>query len=683
VRPEFSRILDEARAHAKRLGHAQVLPIHLASALYALHPEQANELPLTSEQVAERLVALPHEPGSVADSKPVQSLLSGATDLGELVTFVGRALEADTAGPESDVAVSVDGVKLTSAIAALLDPDPTPPEIVDRAGILDDVVAALVQENGPVPLIVGRPGAGRTTLLEALHRRVAATNQPGPLAGHVVLRLRADAVVAQGGTSALASALNDISGIGGVRSFVVCLDDLEVMVSLGRPDPDRSFLRLLRTLVEHRRIGLVLTIAEPYVARLEIADQELAEELARIAIPPLSTNALTTVVRAAAASLAVSHKVTIEEDAVMAALVPPEPGEDRVHPGLAVERLDRACARARVRGAKVVALDDLRIGQAPQKGDLLSASELAERLGRRVIGQDVAIEEVTSRLAITHRQFDLAPDRPNGVFLFVGPTGVGKTELARALSAELNEGREDLIRLDMSEYVEDWSVSRLIGPQPGYVGYTEPEQWLTTRVRNAPRAVVLLDEIEKAHPKVWNVFLQVFDAGLLTDGRGNVARFSDAVVIMTSNLGSHAYTAKMPPGFVADDAVDPADEVIRTVRATMAPELVNRLDAIVLFNPLGEASIREIAELMIGDTVKRLQERGLLLEVDDAAVDLVTREGYDPAFGARHLRRAIERLVLEPLAERGPGSYRIRGEAGEIAITPLASDDGKALSGAS
>jgi ATP-dependent Clp protease ATP-binding subunit ClpA len=243
------------------------------------------------------------------------------------------------------------------------------------------------------------------------------------------------------------------------------------------------------------------------------------------------------------------------------------------------------------------------------------------------------------------------PRRPLGSFLFLGPTGVGKTELARALAEFLFDDDQAMTRIDMSEYMEKFSVSRLIGAPPGYVGYEEGGQ-LTEAVRRRPYQVILLDEIEKAHPDVFNLLLQVLDDGRLTDGQGRTVDFRNAVIIMTSNVGSQLISAVGGGGRGEADAAYEAmkRQVTEALRAQFRPEFLNRVDEIIVFHALSEADLEQIVELLLHGLERRLLEQDLRIDLTPAARALIVREGTDPAFGARPLKRTIQRLVENPLA---------------------------------
>ncbi len=277
------------------------------------------------------------------------------------------------------------------------------------------------------------------------------------------------------------------------------------------------------------------------------------------------------------------------------------------------------------------------------EGEVQKLVKMEERLAARVVGQPHAIQAVSN--AVRRARSGLSdPNRPIGSFLFLGPTGVGKTELARALAEFLFDDERAMVRIDMSEYMEKHTVARLIGAPPGYVGYDEGGQ-LTEAVRRRPYTVVLFDEIEKAHGDVFNVLLQLLDDGRLTDGHGRTVDFRNTVVIMTSNLGSHIFRE-----YEAPEKVRPL--IMQELRNTLRPEFLNRIDEVVIFSPLGCEELGRIVEIQLGHLRRRLADKRLELEVTDAAKALLGREGYDPTFGARPLKRTIQRLLSDTLALR-------------------------------
>ncbi len=283
------------------------------------------------------------------------------------------------------------------------------------------------------------------------------------------------------------------------------------------------------------------------------------------------------------------------------------------------------------------------------EGEVQKLIHMEERLHRRVIGQDEAIDAVAN--AIRRARAGLQdPNRPLGSFLFLGPTGVGKTELARALAEFLFDDEQAMVRIDMSEYQEKHTVSRLIGAPPGYVGYEEAGQ-LTEAVRRRAYAVVLFDEVEKAHPEVLNVMLQLLDDGRLTDGKGRTVDFKNTVVIMTSNLGSQyiAAAADTSAGGVSEGT---RREVMAALRDHFKPEFLNRIDDIIFFHSLSREHLKEIIDIQIAGLVRRLDERKIHVVLTDAAKERLVEEGYDPTYGARPLKRTIQRRVLDPLALR-------------------------------
>jgi ATP-dependent Clp protease ATP-binding subunit ClpB len=277
------------------------------------------------------------------------------------------------------------------------------------------------------------------------------------------------------------------------------------------------------------------------------------------------------------------------------------------------------------------------------EGEAQKLVHMEERLRQRVVGQDDALTRVAN--AVRRSRAGLSDTkRPIGSFIFLGPTGVGKTELARALAEFLFDDEKLMIRIDMSEYMEKHSVSRLIGAPPGYVGYEEGGQ-LTEQVRRHPYSVILFDEIEKAHPDVFNILLQILEDGRLTDGQGRTVDFRNSVLVMTSNVGSTAIFE-----LATRDPERARREAMEALRAAFRPEFINRIDEIVIFNPLGKEQLERIVDLLLRDVEKLLAERKITLELTPAAKELLLREGYDPAYGARPLRRTIQRMIQDPLA---------------------------------
>ncbi|NLW96745.1 MAG: AAA domain-containing protein, partial [Xanthomonadaceae bacterium] len=304
------------------------------------------------------------------------------------------------------------------------------------------------------------------------------------------------------------------------------------------------------------------------------------------------------------------------------------------------------------------------------EGEREKLLKMEQALHERVVGQDEAVKVVSD--AVRRARAGLAdPNRPDGSFLFLGPTGVGKTELCKALAGFLFDTEEAMVRIDMSEFMEKHSVSRLVGAPPGYVGYEEGG-YLTEAVRRRPYSVILLDEVEKAHPDVFNILLQVLDDGRLTDGQGRTVDFRNTVIVMTSNLGSHQIQ-ELSEDHSPEAYLQMKAAVMGVVQAHFRPEFINRLDDIVVFHPLDKAQIKSIARIQLRGLEKRLAERGIRIEVSEQALELLGDVGFDPVYGARPLKRAIQQQLENPLAQEilsgsfGNGdTVRVDAEGGRL-----------------
>jgi ATP-dependent Clp protease ATP-binding subunit ClpC len=307
---------------------------------------------------------------------------------------------------------------------------------------------------------------------------------------------------------------------------------------------------------------------------------------------------------------------------------------------------------------------------------------MEENIHRRIVGQEEAVRAVSN--AIRRNRAGLRErDRPIGSFIFLGPTGVGKTELAKALAEFLLDDENRLVRIDMSEFQERHTVSRLIGSPPGYVGYGEGGQ-LTERIRRNPYSVILLDEIEKAHPDVYNLLLQILDDGRLTDAQGRTVDFKNTILIGTSNIGSERITREVAAiGFgrkeLSDRYEDIKASVMEEVKRVFKPEFLNRIDDLIVFHQLSEEHVRQITDLLLRQLAERLEEKKIAIEVSEEVKEMLAREGFDPLYGARPLKRTIERLIENELASRLiQGQFRegdrvaVELEDGQIAFRRLA-----------
>ena len=501
------------------------------------------------------------------------------------------------------------------------------------------VAAQLLRPKAPIIAIVGDSGVGRTALLHEIAGRLAETEHAMP-----VWRLAPGAVLTRP-QSALKMALEDMKSPG-----VIVIDDLDIVADLGTQDPDRGLLEIISEARFHLHARIVLVINRRRLSRLGVLNQALDEWMFMVSVGSLAPRELVEVVNDRAQTNANEVGLSLGEGVIDAALAPAESTSTIVHPGLAISRIDAAIGRALLERSKVIDIEHL----SPLDSARAVETELRDLTGvlrARVRGQDEAIATVANRLTLTRAGLDLRPQRPNGVFLFAGPTGVGKTELATQIAIAEYGSADALIRLDMSEYGEyEFGLTRLIGVGQGYVGNADSDGWLTTKVVRRPRSVILLDEIEKAHQSVWNTFLQVFDAGRLTDGRGVTASFADTIVIMTSNIGVRE-SNKRAIGFGDVEGNRSAERQLAAIKDSMAPELINRLDDVVLFNPLTTDVIIEIAGVELAATKARLAAAGWRIEYDESVPQWLATTNYDPTYGARHLMRNIEREFLGKLAK--------------------------------
>ena len=608
-----------------------------------------------------------------------QALSEGADGVGARHVVLGLAADADSvAGRALARAIELGeggggrsvlsltprldefGMDLTElARAGKLDP------VVGRDEVIEQAVEVLGRRSKNNPVFVGDPGVGKTAIVEGLARRIVAGEVPWSLADLRVVSLDLAGMVAGAKyrgefESRFRDVLTEIRA--NRDSVLVFVDELHSIVGAGAGEGSMDAGTMLKPALARGEVRLVgATTVEEYRKHVE-KDPALERRFAPIMVDEPSVDETVVVLRGLRERYQSHHRVRIDEAALRAAAeLSQRYIADRFLPDKAVDLLDQACSRVRLRrGGQVrsaavfeptVVADDVADVVASRTGipvadvsaeDVSRLLGLEEQLRSKVVGQDEAVLAVAE--AVRRARVGLAdPERPIGNFLFLGPTGVGKTELARALAHSLFGDPGRLLRLDMGEFQEKHSVSRLIGAPPGYVGYGESGQ-LTDRVRRQPYSVVLLDEVEKAHPDVFNTLLQVLDAGRLTDSQGRLVDFRNVVVIMTSNLGADRILDS------GADAASSAVVVLEELRGFFRPEFINRIDDVVVFRPLGAEQLRRIGHLLLERTRAQLEAKGVRLSVTEAGVDWLVERGHQPEFGARPLRRVISRELDTRLA---------------------------------
>ena len=515
------------------------------------------------------------------------------------------------------------------------------------------------------PVLIGEPGVGKTAVAEGIAAYIAGSDAPDSMAGKRLVALDLPALLA--GTKyrgdfeeRVKAVLKDVKKAGDVILFI---DEMHTMIGAGSAEGAIDAANILKPALGRGEVQIIgATTPEEYRRHIE-KDAALERRFQPVKIAEPSRGDSMKMLGAVRQSLEKHHGVKISDAALTAAVdLSARYINDRFLPDKAIDLADEAAAHIRVSGGGLVTAEDIAGIVSMWTGipvANLSADEtkrlcnMESILHRRVIGQNEAVTAVSR--AIRRGRVGLSdPDRPIGSFLFLGPTGVGKTELCRALAEAVFGESDAMIRLDMSEYMEKHAVSKLIGSHPGYVGYEDGGQ-LTERVRRKPWSVVLFDEIEKAHEDVWGILLQIMDDGRLTDSAGRVVSFRNTIIVMTSNVGAKSISDGRPRMGFTPDGGDEAQfmraRINEELRRTFKPEFLNRIDETIVFRRLSRAEIRSIAERMLLTVAERFKALGMTLSVPDQVVDFLAERGYDEKYGARPLRRAIRSMIEDKAAE--------------------------------
>ena len=669
---ETKRALAFATEEADRLLHTYIGTEHLL--LGILREEQSLAASVLTGRgirlgaVREDIVKSAHE------RPPAPARASEAT----LVAEFGRDLTAAASGQE-------------------LDP------LVGRVSEVGRVVQVLCRRTKNNAVLVGESGVGKTAIVEGLAQKIVAGDVPRFLAGKRLVALDLGLIVA--GTKYRGQFEERLKGIvkelADDPNLIVFIDELHTLVGAGAAEGALDAAAILKPALSRGEIRCIgATTPAEYRKHIE-KDRALERRFQAITVDAPSESETIEILLGVKGRYEQFHHVEYTPGAIEAAVYQSSRYiADRFQPDKAIDVLDEAGARVKLRVAQPGAanatggqseraivgpaeIDEVVSSwtgvpmTAVSEGESERLLGLEAQLHRRVVSQDRAVSALArairrARAGLKH------PNRPVGSFIFLGPTGVGKTELARALAGCLFGSDGALVRFDMSEFTEKHSVSKLIGSPPGYVGHDEGGQ-LTDRVKRHPYSVVLLDEIEKAHPEVFNVLLQVFEDGHLTDGLGTRVDFKNTVVILTSNLGARALQKQGSMGFqsgaTAEVSRSLSDLALAEVRRTFNPEFLNRIDEVIVFDPLSDGDLRRILALLVGQLNDQLAGRGLAVAVTEAAADwIVDAACRDRSYGARPLRRALQRHVEDPLSEaliRGAvrgGTFEVIVEGGALAF---------------
>ncbi len=559
--------------------------------------------------------------------------------------------------------------------------------LIGRDKEIRQLMQTMMLKDRNNPILIGDSGVGKTTIVGGLAQRIVDGKVPQELRGKRLIELSASSLVA--GTKyrgefeeRLLKVLEEAEGSGNIILFI---DEMHLLIGTGRAaDGSIDAAGILKPALAGGRLRCI-GATTPQEYRTIEKDAAMERRLRPIQIEEPTSEEALAILRGMRDLYEQHHHATITDEALEAAVhLSVQYLPNMRLPDKACSILDEACSQARVfsleqeveeqeeqpfeeedeelaspiiTAGMIAEIISARTGipvRAPGREERDRLLSLEPRLKTRVIGQNEAVKRVSQAIQVARA--GLKPhNRPAGVFLFLGPTGVGKTELARALASEVFGSPEHLIRVDMSEYMEKHAVSRMIGSPPGYVGYDQEGQ-LTGKLRRRPHCVVLLDEVEKAHPEVFDLFLQVFDAGRLTDAQGHTVDAQHAIWIMTSNVGTDMLGRSMPHGFRATIKANAEemqrDRLLERLRQTFRPEFLNRIDEVVIFHPLEQEQAHEITRLQMNELAARLLEQGLTLRAEESAIDLLCKEGFSETQGARPLRRVIEKLLTVPLSMR-------------------------------
>lgn len=663
AQPEVGRDAQEALAKAAQVAeknkHIYTTPTHLLHQLVK-HPDGQRVLKsafLTLERRGNQQIVLPG--GTVADGN-----LTPEQRLKNLTAFLDEAVKTNVNGlPAGEGAMTTMLDQMTVDLTKLARENKIPP-IIGRTKEIRRAIEILGRQTKNNPVFIGEPGVGKTAIAEGLAVEIAFDRVPKSIKGKRLLRLDLTALVA--GTKyrgefeeRMKQLLVELTS---TKDCIVFIDELHTLIGAGAAQGAMDASNTLKPALARGEITAIgATTLDEYRRHIE-KDGALERRFQTVIVEPSSAEETIEILRGRKKTLEDHHAVTISDAAIVAASYMADRYiQDRFLPDKAIDLIDEACSalaidfpgtelsveniNAKVSQMTGIKLDKLNADESSR------LSNMEAELHKRVVGQNSALSAVSR--AVRRARAGLKDNKtPIGSFLFLGPTGVGKTEVSRALQGFLFDDEKTLLRLDMSEYMEKHSVSRMIGAPPGYVGYEEGGT-LTEAVRRKPYSVVLFDEIEKAHPDVFNVLLQVLDDGRLTDGQGRTVDFKNTIIIMTSNIGAGQIIDMLERLGESCSQEDLLAVAMPLVKHMFRPEFLNRLDEVVCFGQLSRDELAQVLVMQLADLLKRLKSaHDMSIDLTDEARKVVVAAGYDPQFGARPMKRAVRRLLEDPIAEK-------------------------------
>ena len=578
----------------------------------------------------------------------------------------GPDAESQEGQPSGKIKIEDFGIDLTKAAAeGKLDP------VVGRETEIARVIEILGRRKKNNPMLIGEPGVGKSAIVEGIALRIAGGSISPALAKKRLISLDIASVVA--GTKYRGDFEKRLKAIIKEAStnpdLILFIDEFHTIVGAGGAQGSLDAANMLKPALARGELQCIGATTMDEFAKIVEKDGALDRRFQKIVVEPTDIPHSISILERIKGNYEQFHSVTYTDEAIEACVrLTDRYVTDKFLPDKAIDAMDEAGSMVRLSLTK-----DKKTGNAVDAEDIatvvskmtgIPVNKVAEsergrilkmksRLKSRIIGQDEAIDKVVR--AIQRNRAGLKdPNRPIGTFLFFGPTGVGKTQLAKCLAEYLFDSEENMVRIDMSEYMEKFTVSRLIGAPPGYVGYEEGGQ-LSERVRRKPYCVVLLDEIEKAHPDIFNILLQVLDDGHLTDSNGRRVNFKNTIVIMTSNVGSREleeYGSGVGFATAGKNVVQNRQGVLeKAIKKSFPPEFINRVDEQVFFRTLTKEDIEQIIDIELRELRSRAEEAGYKLNITPSAKRFIADAGYDPAFGARPLKRAVMRYVEDPVSE--------------------------------